>query len=245
MRVSVVSLSAFVAVIGSAVAAASCSSKSTGASGDSGASSGSSSGGSSSGGEDGGEGGAAPCAQFEDDASLTTPVVSFKNDVLPVFEHSCGLSMSCHAAKSDIMQRGIYLGCDINLNPTTTTCTETNPGPDVYNGLITSPMTPLEESCMPFVKPGDPTMSYLMHKMDGDQGCTVSCCTMNNMAVQAAEGAAGPVPANGWCGTFMPYQVALLPTGPVCGTGSANCSQPAQAARDTVRAWIKQGAMNN
>jgi hypothetical protein len=238
MRVSVVSLSALIAVTGSAALAASCSSPSHSASNDGGSSSGSSSSGGSSGGEDS----AAACAQFTDDAGLTAPTVSFKNDVMPIFEHSCGLSSSCHGDPSDVAARGIYLGCDINLNPTTTTCTATNPAPDVYAALITTPAQPLEESCMPFIKPGDPINSYLMHKMDGDQ-CVVTCCTNPNVAVMQAEGMSGPVAADGWCGTFMPYQVMLLPAGPVCG-GTTDCTK-ATPTRDTVRAWIQQGAMNN
>jgi hypothetical protein len=242
MRVSVVSLSALIGVVGPAVLAASCSSSSK-PSGSGPPDSGSSSGGGSSGGEDSSPPPA--CAQFADDASLTTPVVSFKNDVMPIFEHSCGLSSSCHGDPSDVPQRGIYLGCDINFNPATTSCTQMNPAPDVYKALLTSPEQPLEESCMPFITAGDPTKSYLMHKMDGDESCTLSCCTANNRAVMAAEGAQGtPITGSGWCGTFMPYQVMLLPAGPVCG-GTTDCTKPAAFARDTVRAWIEQGAMNN
>jgi len=75
---------------------------------------------------------------------------------------------------------------------------------------------------MPFVTPGDPTMSYLMHKMDDDL-CVVTGCIPNNVAVSSAEMMAP------WCGTFMPYQVMVLDTG----------------TRDTIRRWIQQGAMNN
>jgi hypothetical protein len=224
MRVAILSLLASAAVVGSAVVTASCSSKSNGAEGP------------DSGGDDAGGG----CVQFADDASLTTPTVSFKNDVFPIFQFSCGISSSCHGGDpmSDIGQRGLFLGCtDSSLEAGT--CTATGDGlAQVYAGLVgASANTPIEETCMPFVMPGDPTKSYLMHKMDGDQ-CTVTCCKPDNAAVMAAEMMAP------WCGQFMPYQVMTLPAGPVCG-GSSDCSQPGTNSRDTVRAWIAQGAMNN
>src|SRR5581483_10309892 len=77
------------------------------------AASGNSSGGASGGdsGHDGPSGDG--CTGYESDADLTTPVVSFSTDVLPIFEHSCGLSSSCHGDRSDIRARGIFLGCDM------------------------------------------------------------------------------------------------------------------------------------
>jgi hypothetical protein len=202
----------------------------------------------------GGDGGA--CAQFTDNADLTSPTVSFKNDVLPIFQFSCG-SASCHGGgqMEDIGDRGLFLGCsaaDISMSE----CSYTGAPPNitmstdesgvVYMGLVgPGPNTPIEESCMPYVMAGEPTKSYLMHKIDGDQGCTVSCCTSGNAAVMAEEGMSGPVPANGWCGDSMPYGNPLIPAGPVCG-GSPDCASDAGAyARDTIRAWIAQGAMNN
>jgi hypothetical protein len=195
-----------------------------------------------------------PCVQFTDDAGLTAPIVSFKKDVMPVFEHSCGLSSSCHGDPTDVAQRGIFLGCDVNYpSPTTTSCMlTTDPTQQVYAGLVGSAdggtdagvYVPLEESCMPFVTPGDPKNSFLMHKIDGDQ-CILTCCTPKNIAVNAAEVAQQlMVSGNGWCGQFMPYNVALLTAGPVCG-GTTDCTSPAAASRDTVRAWIAQGAQNN
>jgi hypothetical protein len=263
MRFSIVSLTALIGVVSSAAIAASCSSKSNGGANDDGGM-GSSSSGAGSGGDAAEEPAPVPCGLFSDDAGLTSPVVSFKNDVLPLFEHSCGLSGSCHGEPTDVAQRGIFLGCDINSNAAGCAtsnsmpcqCDQTNPGPQVYAGLVASAdagaeagavSTPLEETCMPFITPGDPTKSYLMHKVDGDE-CTLTCCIPQNMAVTAAEiqeeGLVLPDGGSGWCGQFMPYNVALLPTGPVCG-GTATCSAPASAARDTIRAWIAQGALNN
>jgi hypothetical protein len=254
MRVSIISLTALIGVVSSAAVAASCSSKTSGGTDDGGMQGSSSSGGSD---VDAGdeEAAAIPCVQFTDDAGLTAPVVSFKKDVMPVFEHSCGLSGSCHGDTTDVAQRGIFLGCDVNYpSPSTTTCTlTTDPTQQVYAGLVGSAdggadsglYVPLEESCMPFVTAGSPTMSYLMHKMDGDQ-CILTCCTPDNIAVNAAEVQTEnlTVSGNGWCGQFMPYNVALLTLGPVCG-GTSDCTSAVVATRDTVRAWIAQGALNN
>jgi hypothetical protein len=121
-----------------------------------------------------------------------------------------------------------------------------DPTAQVYAGLVgASANKPIETTCMPFVTPNDPTKSYLMHKLDGDE-CNLgaSCCVPNNVAVTMAEGVAGTVTGTGWCGTFMPYQVSLLPAGPACG-GTTDCTVPTTFARDTVRAWIAQGAINN
>jgi len=206
----------------------------------------SSSGDSSSGGEDAG------CAQFTDDANLTTPTVSFKNDVYPLFQLNCGQSTSCHGGDPAqvIAAWGLFLGCS-NAQIDAGYCTATGDlVQEVYSGLVgASANTSLEETCMPFVTPGKPTKSYLMHKMDGDQGCTVNCCVPNNAEV--TNSAVNTVTGSGWCGSFMPYLIQLLPAGPVCG-GSTNCSEEqcsagscSLGARDTVRAWIAQGAMNN
>ncbi len=156
--------------------------------------------------------------------------MSFKNDVLPIFEHSCGLSSSCHGDRSDIGARGIFLGCDM---ATSLTCTVSPPvGPQVYPHLVGAEAgAPLETTSMPFITAGDPSMSFLMHKLDNDL-CTVPGCVADNIAVAQAGDTPGSrgagTPAN-WCGTFMPYNVQVLDT----------------SARDTIRRWIKQGAMDN
>jgi hypothetical protein len=166
-------------------------------------------------------GDAGACPPYQSDADLTTPVVSFGKDVIPIFEKTCGVGSTCHGGDpaTDISQRGVFLGCAPDASAT---CLVTgDPAPQVYAGLIgPNADTPAEESCMPFVKPGNPTQSYLMRKMDSDL-CGMTCCTQNNAA-------AGSVGAMG-CGTVMPYLQAVLPP----------------STRDTVRRWIVQGAKNN
>ena len=170
------------------------------------------------------------CAAYVSDADLTIPTVSFSTDVLPIFEHSCGLSSSCHGDRSDIRARGIFLGCDM---ATSMACVVSPPvAPQVYPSLVGPEAgTPLETTAMPFVMPGDPEQSYLMHKIDGDV-CMVTGCVTDNAAVKQAgdtPGAAGPGQPSSWCGMLMPFNLALI--------------DPAR--RDTIRRWIKQGALDN
>ena len=164
------------------------------------------------GGADGG------CVAYESDADLTSPQVSFNNDVLPLLEANCGIGSTCHGgnAATAIAQRGVFLGCVPNGG----TCDGGDPAPLVYAGLIGPDASqPEEESCMPFVAPGNPSGSYLMHKVDDDL-CTVHCCIATNAAAQSVSGTG--------CGSIMPYLGTIL---------SAD-------QRDTLRRWIAQGAMN-
>jgi len=151
-------------------------------------------------------GNAAPtCAAHQVPAStnLLSPQVSFQTDVLPTFEASCGLSASCHASASAISGR-IFLGS--KNTPTDPTM--------VHDGLVGTASGDLPT--MPYVTAGDPSKSFLMHKMDGDQCLFDSQC-------------AASVTAGTGCGGSMPQNLPLLDV----------------AARDTVRRWIAQGAAND
>jgi hypothetical protein len=232
-------LSAFI-VAGSASAVVGCSSK--GGNGSPGGDSGPTNESDSTTGES--EGGCTPFSE----STQTFPTISFKQDVLPIFQFSCGISTSCHGGdpSMDIMARGVFLGCTAAQLDAGTCTAMTDEATEVYNGLVgSSANVPIEESCMPFVKQGDPTMSYLMHKLDGDQ-CTLSCCVAKNSAVATVEGTQGTVMGSGWCGDQMPYSSSPLPLGPACGGGNTACTtNPSMYTRDTIRAWIAQGAMNN
>jgi hypothetical protein len=161
------------------------------------------------------------CTPYESDADLTTPTVSFESDVLPVFETNCGLGNACHGGDpaTAISLRGVFLGCAPDASAS---CKVTgDPGPQVYAGLVgPDASTPLEESCLPFVKVGNSTQSYLMNKVDDDL-CAVPCCTTTNAAAAAVSETG--------CGSVMPYLGMVLPS----------------TARDTIRRWIDQGANAN
>jgi hypothetical protein len=228
----------------------------------------STSGGASSGGtgDDAGDGGGVTpfvCTPYQTSVDLTTPVVSFSKDVMPIFEHSCGLSSSCHYDPKAIPTLGIFLGCDIN---TSSTCNVSNPAPQVYQDLVGSadggpdagPLAALEDP-MPYVTPGDPTKSYIIHKLDGDT-CTFTDCIANNKAINTAMNPpdSGPMSLSpNWCGQSMPYNNYMLPSStttksmppgfPVgaCGGSNTQCGDAGTFSRDTIRLWIAQGALNN
>jgi hypothetical protein len=224
---------------------------------------GTSSGSSSGSGSGGSSGSSGSCSPVDAGVDLTTPTVSFSQDVLPLFERSCGLSSSCHydPGPTVINSLGIFLGCDIHFDAgagSVNSCMTADPGPIVYRDLVgdpdggadAGPLKPLEITGMPFVTPGNPEQSYLMHKIDGDM-CALTTCVMNNPAVSMATDTPGTTGVSNWCGSQMPYENDPLPgantgtdpTAAVCGGSS--CTDPSTFSANTIRAWIAQGAPNN
>src|SRR5258708_10665126 len=164
MRATLICIVFCATAVGAAFAVASCSSSSP-----------------KSGGGDGGDDAPAPtftCLKYTSTVDLTTPTISFSKDVMPIFEHSCGLSSSCHNDPTVIGTLGIFLGCD---TATSMSCAVANPGPQVYADLVGSPdageagapLVPLEIKSMPYVTAGGPSNNYIMHKLHNDQ-CTVT-----------------------------------------------------------------------
>jgi hypothetical protein len=141
------------------------------------------------------------CAQYQvpPGTSLTSPVVSFGNDVLPIFKQSCGLSLSCHGGSAATTGR-VFLGSNqVMTDPTM-----------VHDGIVG--VATIDLPSMPFVTAGDPSKSFLLHKMDGDQ------CLFDSQCVTLAGNPPG-------CGVSMPQDLPLLDV----------------PSRDTVRRWIAQG----
>ena len=103
---------------------------------------------------------------------LTSPVVSFKNDVLPIVTFSCTFS-ACHGTLMGV-NNGVYLG----ERPPAMTNAST-----VVMGLL-KPSGQL--MAMPLVTASDPTRSYLMHKLDGDH------CTLDKMCAGGSCGTSMP-----------------------------------------------------
>jgi hypothetical protein len=98
---------------------------------------------------------------------LTKPTVSFEKDVLPIFVQSCAFT-SCHGATSGA-NNGVTLGSKTQPNDAS-----------ALRGNIVGVKAP-ELPTMNFATPGDPSQSYLMHKLDGDQckldaQCTKASC---------------------------------------------------------------------
>ncbi len=115
---------------------------------------------------------AGPCVAYVNPVTtdLTTPAMSFAHDVMPVLTSNCS-SSSCHGI-ADNPKGELFLGAQLAKGADATT---------VFAGLV-GPMSAQLKS-MPFVTPGDPTTSYIMHKLDDDQ-CTyeTSCISGNCMA---------------------------------------------------------------
>jgi hypothetical protein len=138
--------------------------------------------------------------------ATSTPSVSFSSEVLgPIFQTSCSASgIACHGdptVTNAPNQMRPYLGPPSGQADAAT--------------IIAALMKPSsEDPSMPLVTPGDPTMSYLMQKMDNTLS-TLDCSKGDDM---------------GSCGLYMPF--------------TTPCCLP-QSTRDTVRAWIAEGAPNN
>ncbi|NUP08281.1 MAG: hypothetical protein HOW73_19700 [Polyangiaceae bacterium] len=112
--------------------------------------------------------------------------VSFRTDVLPIFEQSCSLSSSCHGnPTSPDTPSGYqpYLG-EVNQDETPS---------DVALILETIVSKPSHVSSMNIVDPGKPESSFLMHKMDDDLDCADLGCD------------------GGDCGDSMPQGTSPLP----------------------------------
>ncbi len=115
---------------------------------------------SGSGGAGGNSGIGASCQAYQVPAgtSLTTPTVSLRTDVMNVFNSNCGAA-TCHGNGDSAMSTGeLFLGAESAAGSDAAT---------VRAGIVGKMGDEL--ASMPLVTAGNPTMSYLMHKMDGDQ----------------------------------------------------------------------------
>jgi hypothetical protein len=161
--------------------------------------------------------------------------ISYRNDLLKPpspaigFEFSCGLSSACHHdpvhnPKTD----RVFLGC----NQANAGCTAMGDiAETVYKGLVgdreAGTTVPSQElPTMPYVKPGDPDNSWLVHKLEG----TLSNFTCVPLAMDpiVAGASSEPVTPTPDCGTQMPLTANADPT-----------------FNAKVRAWVMQGAPDN
>lgn len=99
--------------------------------------------------------GDAPCYDY---SGFKATTVSFKTDILPIFQKSCGLSSSCHSDQTPPAQNQPYLGGKFGDPPLTSTQIG-----DLMMGIVGAPS---EEPGMSIVKAGDPANSYMMFKLD-------------------------------------------------------------------------------
>jgi hypothetical protein len=141
---------------------------------------------------------------------------------MPIFQVSCAKPGACHndpspaTAMSSAAGGGRpYLGTAIDGGAETTADIML-----VYAAIVNKPSLEYTRPRINYVQPGDPTMSYLMFKMDPNLNKmydTPNCVSGDFVGI---------------CGLQMPSDV--IPWKPL-----------PQATRDQVRCWIKQGALNN
>ncbi|AUX19908.1 hypothetical protein SOCEGT47_003620 [Sorangium cellulosum] len=114
----------------------------------------------------------------------TTPEVSFRTDVLPVFQRSCAFSATCHGAVAG--SAGFtFLGPGVGAEITDEELAE------LAAQNVGAPSR--APSGMPRITAGDPARSFLMHKVDGTLSCGDLECTPET------------------CGAPMPYSGSTLP----------------------------------
>jgi len=131
----------------------------------------------------------AGCAPYAADADLTTPNVSFSNDIQPTFNRSCGIAgATCHGAPSVVK---------VDMRPFLGFFDGGTDASEVVQGLV-GVQSP-EDPDFVIVKAGDPGQSYLMHKLDGDQCLFMTGCAKGQ--TQYTD-----------CGQMMPYSSPPLDT---------------------------------
>ncbi|MCK6588826.1 MAG: hypothetical protein HUU21_34500 [Polyangiaceae bacterium] len=101
-----------------------------------------------------------------------SPAVSFKTDVLPVFQTSCGLSASCHGTPMNSLPGQPYFGPPNSAGPASASDI------DAIRAEIID-VNATKESGMKIVAPGDPANSFVMHKIDNTLGCDALSCGGN------------------------------------------------------------------
>ncbi|MBM4359106.1 MAG: hypothetical protein FJ096_13455 [Deltaproteobacteria bacterium] len=108
--------------------------------------------------------------------------VSFKDDVIPIFQLSCNFS-ACHGSTSSSPQEGLALGLG-NSDPMSDAEIK-----EVYDGLVG---VDASRSSLPLVTKGDPGKSWLLAKVS--YSSFASCDAVKNAC--SAKG----------CGSRMPQQ---------------------------------------
>ena len=126
----------------------------------------------------GGGGGAATCPDYSN-FDGTTPAVSFKADVLPILQRSCGLAVSCHGDSSMPFKDRPYFGPNKKDMATDADIMAIFAGSVGVDSYVNPGMM--------IIKAGDPENSFLMYKLDDQLECDKLTCA----ATKA-------------CGGFMP-----------------------------------------
>lgn len=138
-----------------------------------------------SGGTGGGSGGNAACFDYSGFDGMS-PAVSFKTDVLPFFQQSCGVSTSCHGDINQPNDNRPYFGPNKNMTAGTTEI-------DAIFASIVDVVSYYEPG-MSIVKTGDPENSFLMYKLDGTLECDkLQCAATKDCGGIMPQGVQEPV----------------------------------------------------
>jgi hypothetical protein len=147
----------------------------------------------------------------------TTAPVSFKTDVIPVFQRGCTLSSVCHGQMNNAAEENLYLGENAGM---------TDPNA-VYSMLVGAPAK--EAPSIPIVTKGDLDHSFLWQKVAvvgvPSMPLSSSLASACSMAMAKCQDCNATSP----CGGAMPYLGEPLNSTDSC----------------TLQSWIVQGAQNN
>jgi hypothetical protein len=103
----------------------------------------------------------------------TNAAPSLRNDVLPIFQASCSTNSTCHGSPT---------GIEVFLTGSTAQASA------IRRSLVGIPSSEL--ATMAYITAGDPTNSYLMHKIDGTLGDFTAHCEQSNCGQQMPKGEA-------------------------------------------------------
>ena len=185
---------------------------------------------------DGDPGPLATCDSFDDPRLRNGPIVSLRNDLLPIFGISC-VTSDCHSPTDQ--KAGLNLGykCayDINAKWKCTFPLVPNPDPSypqpvdeqtvaqIYASLLAPAMT-VTSGLVKRVAPGDPANSFLVLSLADKQNSRGYVCENQDPSHESNPPR---------CGVFMPQNQEVL------------CNGTYQPRFDAVVRWIAQGARNN
>ncbi len=129
------------------------------------------------------DGGACAAYVVPTGTDLMSPTVSFKTDVMKVFNSSCGTSL-CHGSTTEPTGQ-LFLGASTAMGSDSAM---------VFGALVN--VQSYELSSMALVTPSDPTQSYLMHKLDGDQCQYTQMCSGEDCESAMPSGATVVLPVD-------------------------------------------------
>lgn len=143
--------------------------------------------------------------------------VSFSTDVLPVFQQNCSTGTSCHGQMKQAVVESLYLGPSSGPIDSATAKT-------VHDELVG--VKSLEDPSMNLVTATMPNQSYLLQKVNGNEGKFTADCAKAPLCPSPTCTTKAP------CGVDMPYLGESLTITDPMGI---------QQLTD----WIMQGAKNN